>query len=396
MKPSYPWLAPLALLILVGASCAPDNKVKPGAPVLLSVALVDPATFATTAITGSATICPTTVGAGGTCDPNDPVISPMCRLGDSTWCTCVPDSMDMKKGNWACDLPPPTARIVVTFDRLLDTKPFETNGDAGPTVPPGIATLTSTPSTAFEAAVKYIPNGDMKGLVFGTDGPRLVITTSPTLPSGSTITLTLDKTKIRAKDGKTPFAATGLLADGILSFMTAPLTASITVPMSDPDAGAPTESDGGAVDAAALADADTDGGVVDAAVVADAAIDAPFVDVAATEGGTEGGTEAGAAETAPPPPPPPVMPGEQPVSIEFNNLTDPMMIPAHIKVTVNGAPYADVSISPPDDMHPGYTVAPKTTWPANSTIVITVDADAADFLGVKLGTPASATFVTGS
>ena len=61
----------------------------------------------------------------------------------------------------------------------------------------------------------------------------------PTFPSGSTITATLDKTKVRSKKGE-PFTVDGDLASGKLMFQTLPFSVAITVPMgdADPDAGA--------------------------------------------------------------------------------------------------------------------------------------------------------------
>jgi len=384
MKPSYPWLAPLALLTLTGVACAPDTKVKPGAPVLLSIAIMD-ATGAGTEISGGAVICPPAVGAGGNCDP---AMDKQCRLGMSTWCSCAADAMDMTKGTWACDPVPPMSSIVAIFDRLLDGKPLEFDADAG-AGPVGIASLVVQPAMPLDSVVAYTPNGDTVGLVFGNRGPRVTITASPTLPSGSTVTLTLDKNKIRAKDGKTGFTGGDLVKDGIISFMTAPLSATITVAEFDPDAGTTPEPDAGVADAGAEGGADTggDGGVSTDAPVDMAVAEVSAPDVAAPEAGA---SEGGAADA-----PAPVMPGNQAVTVTFNNATDPMMIPMHIKVTVNGTTFENVMIAPPDGMQPGYTITPKTKWPANATITITVDANAADVLGVKLGSPASATFVTG-
>ncbi|HET6284310.1 MAG TPA: Ig-like domain-containing protein [Polyangia bacterium] len=404
MKPSYPWLAPVALLILTGLACEPDHNVKPGAPVLVSITIMD-TNGGATEITGDTALCTAAVGAGGACAPG--MDSP-CRLGMSTWCHCAAGMMDMSKGTWACDPLPPMSSIVATFDRLLDTKPFEFNADAGATGPTGIVSLTATPAVALESTVDYSPNGDKLGLIFplffGVKGPRLLITPSPTLPAGSTITVSLDKTRVRAKDGKTGFTGTNLLADGIVSFMTAPLAANITVPVFDPDAGMPA-GDGG-VDAVVDGGAETglDGGASDVPAdmaVAEVTPDAPVVETGAPDGGVVDGAvaEAGASEAgadAGMAPPEPVMPGDQPVTVTFNNVTDPMKIPAHITVTVNGAPFPGIMIAPPADKQPGYIITPKTKWPANATITITVDADAADVLGVKLGSPASATFVTGS
>jgi hypothetical protein len=394
MKPSYPWLAPLALLILTSFGCAPDTKVKPGAPVLVSVTIKDPS-GRSTEITGTTKLCTASVGAGGACDP---AMDSLCGLGMSTWCHCVAGDMDPAKGTWACDPMSPMSSIIATFDRILDTKPFEFDADSGASGPEGIASLTAAPATTLEATVTYSPNGDVQfGLVFpaffGVKGPGLLISPSPTLPAGAAITLALDKTKVRAKDGKTGFTGTNLLMDGRISFQTAPLSATITVPVFDPDAGTLPAADGGVAEAAAEAGAETagDSGAPDApADMAVAEVLAP--DVAAPEAGA---SEGGAADAGGMAPPAPVMPGSQPVIVTFNNATDPMMIPPHIKVTVNGAPFADIMIAPPADMQPGYTITPKTTWPANATITITVDADAADVLGVKLDSPASATFVTG-
>jgi hypothetical protein len=113
-----------------------------------------------------------------------------------------------------------------------------------------------------------------------------------------------------------------------------------------------------------------------------AAISVPMGDA-----GADAGTDAGL---------PPVMAAMQPVTISFTNVPVAADIPAHIHVTAGGAPFTTVTVAPDMQNPTVFTVTPNTTWPANSTIQVTVDATAADALGSTTGAAASESFTTGS
>jgi hypothetical protein len=396
MKRLSPWLLGLGL---VGAACSPKFNVQPGAPVLKSIMVVESA--GPTVITGSEKSCLSDAIDTAACDPPPlppptmfPVTDPtLCRT-DESWCRCQPtDPADPSMGgHWNC-LFEPTSMVVATFDRLLDIEPQDYDMAMG--MPMGrtdVASFMSTPGTAPQALVAYASSGSKDSLIFNLlgsfiSGPRLFISGSPGLPSGSTLTLSLDRTKVRAKDHVSFFVGEGSLKDGVFRFTTAAFSVGIEVPTAPPpDAGnEPTDAgEEAGVDASvdAAAEAGSDGGVADDAgvdaVVADTGADAP-------------------AEVAPEPPPLPVPALMQPVTITFNNLTDPAAIPAQITVMAGTTAITNVDIVATDDGGTRvYTVTPKSmmTWPKGQTITVTVSANAADVQGVKLGLPSSATFVT--
>jgi hypothetical protein len=66
------------------------------------------------------------------------------------------------------------------------------------------------------------------------DGPSLFSVPVPEFPSGATVTVTVEASKVHAKDGTTPFTGTGPLASGLLLFTMAPFSASLSPP--NPDA----------------------------------------------------------------------------------------------------------------------------------------------------------------
>src|SRR5213078_4040002 len=73
MKRPFPRLEVLGLtaaLALVG-SCSPNNSVKPGAPVLTELSILEPGAYGPTAttVTASTLTCPGGTGEGGLCDP---------------------------------------------------------------------------------------------------------------------------------------------------------------------------------------------------------------------------------------------------------------------------------------------------------------------------------------
>ncbi|HEX3695628.1 MAG TPA: Ig-like domain-containing protein [Polyangia bacterium] len=354
MKRLLPWLMGVGLF---GAGCSPKNDVQPGAPVLTLMTIVESGGI--TDITGKEPDC-----GGGAQDSAmcDPMADSLCRSAGS-WCRCLPtDPMDMTKpSNWSC-LFEPTSMVIATFDRLLDTGPLDYD-TTDPTKPQGVldvASFTATVGTAPSALAEYVSSGSETGLIFKLlsnviHGPRLIIAGTPALPSGSGLTLSLDKTKIRAKDHTSFFVSSGAIQDGVLTFATAPLSVGIDVPLAPPTDAATT--------------GDVDAGASDAEM--DAAGDAPPVIL-----------------------PTPVMAAMQPVTITFNNVTDPTQIMSAVSVTVSGVAFTKFDLTA-SDMNPlAYVLTPTDAWPAGSVIVVTVSADAADVQGVPLGAAATAVFAT--
>lgn len=383
MKRLLPWLMGVGL---AGAGCSPKSDVAPGAPQLTLMTIVESSGI--TDIDGKESDCDTTAQDGAVCDPK---AATLCR-SITSWCRCLPtDAMDATKpSNWSC-LFQPTSMVIATFDRLLDTQPL----DYDPDTQPGrtdVASFAATKGMKPEALVQYVSNGSETALIFKLltnviHGPRLLVAGSPALPSGSSLTLSLDKAKIRAKDHTSLFTSSGLIKDGVLKFATAPLSASIDVPVAPPpdtDAAVSTDVDGGA---------DDDAGEAGTDATNDATNDTT------ADASTDANAEAGAA---PAPLPAPVMDGSQPVTITFNNVTGLDQIKSALTVTASGTAFTafDFTVS---KMNPlAYVLTPATNpmtmmpdpWPAGAVIVITVDASAADVQGVALGAPVTATFVT--
>jgi hypothetical protein len=380
---------------MLGAGCAPKNDVKPGAPVLTTFTIAE-GNGTRTDIGPTTADCEATVEEAGNCDPG---ASATCRLTD-TFCYCAAKAMgdcsiDMNDpttgGSWVCHYGP-MASVIATFDRILDGAPLDP-GDAG-TGRTDVVMLTATPApaTPVSALADYTATGSSTGIVFpligGIRGPFLTLSGQPALQAGATVAFKLDPQKVRAKDGKTPFTGMGLLQDGMLSFALNGFGASFTVPM---PATMMATVDGG----------DPDGGLLDGAAGDAVSVDAPVGEVASGDAaGAEGGADAGASEAAvcvPPPPPPapgPVPPDNTPVTITFNNAVDPADIVMHITVSAVGATLTADDFMIDASMAPAVNIVPKTTWPAKATITVTVDANAADATGVKLGTAASASFTT--
>jgi hypothetical protein len=398
MNRLFPRAIPQALtaLLLLGSACNPSSNVQPGAPVLLSLALLDPSGNRVTVAKDTAA-CDPTLAEGQNCDPGTPV----CEMGANVVCQCVAKDMcdptinpdaAVTGGTLNCTFPPLT-KVVATFDRLLNTAPFE-----AVTMAP-VATLTSDSTTTvpLTAAGDYTSSGSTIGIVFpqafGIDGPTITLTGTPGVPDTSTSTFQLLPSTVQAKDGKTPFTgASELLLDGKIAFKTSGFAASITTPAAPPppppppptgcpDAGTPMT----VVDGGADADAETDSGVsTDAAVASvDAASAAPA-----------------AAPTASPDVPSDMNTGA--ITIAFTNnvgVNTAAMggsILDHITVTEDGVAFT--GIVPPDPTKDlpaaSLTLAlkPKTTWAPGKTYVVTVDKDAADVFGVTLGSPVSASF----
>jgi hypothetical protein len=234
------------LVFGAGAGCDPNNNVKPGAPVLVTFLIYEPSGAITYA---NGTQCPADVGDGMDCDPN---VVTMCQIPGAagaapSYCQCnkkSPDDMSIMlgmpktTGSAACPSSfDPASTIVASFDRLIDPAPFDVSvpdgdADAAVPVPTDIANVNPMTDLSFD----YSPNGIFHGFAFqpngyGTPpGPHITITSTAGFAQGAVVTITLSKTKILAKDGKTPFTGTGLIQDGVLTFMTNP-------PPTPPDGG---------------------------------------------------------------------------------------------------------------------------------------------------------------
>jgi hypothetical protein len=338
------FLGPAAAAIALATSCTPNQGVKPGAPVLAEVVIIENGMTAS-AIHAGATDCDAALTAGSACDP---VNDTSCHVpSGNNWCRC-----DAMSSMWKCDPFSPISTVDFVFDRVLDSTPLDP-GDAGGGIS-GISTSMFAPAAASTIAtsVDYVANGSPKEVIFPllgdlrTDGPNLLVTPSPTLPAavpgGTAVTIGLDKTKVLAKDGKTPFASPAPFADGSFTFMVASFSATFT---SQPT---PPTDDAGTM-----------------------------------------GTE--------------VPPDMTPVVVAFNNLVDQTLIPNHITATSVPAgsttttpATVPVSVTTMDGL--SYSIVPNNNnnWPASSTITVTVDATAADLAGDQLGAsvPAPAKFTT--
>jgi len=423
MKRLFPRVGPAALSLLgllgfvsVNEGCTPNNNVKPGAPVLTALTIVENGST-NTSITADAIACAATVKGGGDCFVADNVIEGVtvdkadviCQTTTSDWCRCMGDPMMSAKGAWDCDPFSPMSMVYATFDRLLDTKPLDP-GDAGARA--GIASLMATPAapTAVTSSTSYSSTGDPNYFAFAGGpnllGPTLTIQAAPAMPAGTTVTLALDSTKVLAKDGKTPFTGGGLIVDGTLKFNTAPFGVQIGVPTAPPpdasaDAGADaaTGVDGGAD---ATSDAGTEAGV-DGGVVADASLPEVGAEAGAGDAGTKSDAAASdaaasdaLADATPVTPPAPGAPvpadmNMAPITLTFNNTIDATMTAALVTMTEDGAPFTAFTVD--TSMAPKLTITPKTAWAAGKTYVVTVAASAADVVGDTLKTPATAAFV---
>jgi hypothetical protein len=390
-----------AALATFGAACSPNQSVKPGAPVLTEIDIVENPYTATnvTSIPSNVTDCPTgaagdgggatDAGVGGTtaaatggmCDPTVPV--PICRqVSAKNWCRCfantppspppaptctdagTPDagaasadgSVDAGAadaasdaavplgGTWNCEPFAPTSVALFVFDRLLDTAPFDP-GDGGGV--PNVATtmISPTPPNPVAVTVDYASNGSPNEIIFPllgafrSDGPSLLFAGQPALPTAAAVTITLDPTKVRAKDGKTAFMGTGFFAAGSLTYSTAGFTGSITAPPTTPLA-----------------------------------------------------ADAGACAI----PPTTVTPDSTPATITFNNLVDPTAIATHVTITATSVT-GPIAFTPSSADGLTVSITPATAsgnWPASSTITITVDPTATDLDGDAVGAVMPVSFTT--
>jgi hypothetical protein len=363
MKRSFVPPARQALCVLVGAlacgaACTPNQGVKPGAPELIEFTIVQAGPTVTT-VTSTTPACVSGIASGDACLPmgrasgadggTDTPADALCQdVADNNWCTCVADGTDDTMGTWSCAPFTNVMAVIAVFDRLLDTAPLDPGDAAG--LVSVVTTTASAGAPTIELLSNYSSTGDPNGLIFNKifgplfgnfrgDGPSLYAAPQPEFPSDATVTVNLDATMVRAKDGTTPFVGTGLLQGGTLVFTMAPFAATVVPP--DP----PT-------------------------------MDMPDPPIAVTIAFTNFADNAGCG--------PP-------------NAVDPTMSPPpcvtlpHITVTANGAPVA-VDVTSADGS--AMSIAPPKSgpWPAGATIVVSIDATTVNLLGQPIAAAATATF----
>lgn len=364
MKRSFPPPAREALCALVGvvlcgaAACEPNQDVPPGAPVLKEFTIVSGGTTPTT-VTAATPDCPAGIVGSEACLPMGEMatMTPpdgLCRQASAmNWCNCVPDAADMTgaTGNWDCSPFTNVTAVIAVFDRLLDTTELDP-GDA-PGVTDVVTTMAGTGAPAITLVTDYSATGSPNGLIFNlygpffgnfrANGPSLFSAPDPEFPSGTTVTVSLQADKVRAKDGTTPFTGEGLLQGGTLVFTMAPFSAVVV-------AAQPTVP----------ATADAPEMPATPAMVA-------FTNFAATAG-------------CGPPTPDPM--DQDPPLCETA---------AHITATANGAPVA-IDVASGDGSTMIVTPMGGGWWPAGATVVITVDAATTNLLDQPIDAAASVTF----
>jgi hypothetical protein len=381
--PRFEVLGLTAALALAGA-CTPNNSVKPGAPVLTEISIIENGGATITTVTPTTGFCPTGTQEQGACDPT---AYPACEeVTGHALCHCVPPpppptsgpvatsdaappdaavsdagtsdaaasdasatkdsgadgAVSTLTGTWSCSFAP-SAMVLYTFDRLLDTNPFST--DAGSQSNAALAPVfVPAPTTPVSLTGDYAPNGSPDLFIFHfyslrAAGPSLLFAGVPTFPTATNVTITLDKTTVLAKDGRTPFTGMNLLLDGALSFVTQPFGVSVVTPPPPAPVG----------DAAASTD---------------------------------------------------VVPDMTAATVTFNNIVCPQKadgtfdataIGKHI--TVSAVPAIPTTVTFAFACVDGFNVSitPGPTWPASSMITIAVDAMAADILGDTLGAAGATT-----
>jgi hypothetical protein len=294
----------------------------------------------------------------------------VCRFTTgSNWCRCVmnpapPPDPDAGATDaaappaevWNCQPFAANSGVLYVFDRLLDTDPLGDGSGGVTTVASSV--LVPTPTNPISAGTDYASNGTANEVIFpllGTlrvDGPSLLVTGQPTattrpstwapwlsgLPVSTTVTISLDKTQVLAKDGTSSFTSTGLLQDGSITYTTnADFTGTLTVPTPPPPA-------------------DPDAGVTITTV-------------------------------------PPDM---TPVVATFSSPVDATQIAMHLTVTAAPGGAVAVDVNPVDGLNVSIVPHGNASWPASSVIVVTLDATAADVAGDTLGAavPPPGTFTT--
>lgn len=305
-KMSRAWLVGLGVA-LGGTACTPSNSVKSGAPVIVSF---------------------------GAVDPNGKPVTFTSEAG-----VAVPA--------------PPLIHFVAIFDRVLDGDSLE---DADGGVPKaGLAAGDyGLPATPMPVITDYSPNGDSQFFLKLPAGPSLTVTPVCGLPTGSSVKIALDLTKLRAHDlGSVATPGAGVASS--LTFTADVLSVAIAIPPPvdpDPDAGLPVGNDPQTV------------------------VDVKFND--ATPGATP-------------------LPGCQTLPSTANHI--------HVSATLAGVPVvpfeAVVAQDKDDPTHwtvspPGTTADVTGSWPAGALVTVTIDATATDNFSVPLGSPSTASFMVKS
>jgi len=292
----------LAAALAGGAGCTPDHSVKPGAPVLTEVYIVE-AGGAPLSIPAGAQACAATAATGVGCDPS--ADTTCFQPTANNWCRCNANPAPMSPpspstcdagmgmggaaagspgtagaggaggmsgassadagadaaagtagaagagggagaaavpspGSWDCHGFAPATQVVYVFDRLLDTRPLDPGDAGGPvaaaTIMSGAATIPSNADYAStgSAGTFFFPLlGD-----FRADGPSLLVSALPALPASAAVTIALDGTQVRAKDGKTPFTDNNMFNQGAITLSTVAFVGSVTAPQPPPPADA--------------------------------------------------------------------------------------------------------------------------------------------------------------
>jgi hypothetical protein len=449
MKRLFPRAVPetLVALMFLGGACEPNNSVKSGAPVLNSFSYIDPNGNHLFDVGPTTPNCAPGSAEGMDCDPGTAV----CELDAGIVCLCnakdmcdpsiMPDAA-VTGGTLSCSFPA-AARLVATFDRLLDTAPFaQMKTVASMNVTPPGATDGGTDGGGTDGGgtdsggtdgggtdgaatdgggidgggidggedgggadggapmptvvTAYNSAGAPAGLIFplfgNPAGPSITVTSDPAFPTSSTISIALLKDFVQAQDGKTPFTGQNLLADGKIAVKTLPFAiASLSTPTPPPPdmsgmmmMGCPGMNGGndGGEDGGGI-DGGQDGGVADAGTADAGAADAGIADAG------DAGDACATCVTADM--------NMQPIMIVFTNFVG-MDVTTHITMTEDGQAFTDFAAGPPPGgSFPSATVAvaPNTMWAPNKTYAITVDMDTADVLGATLGAPQTATFTMG-
>jgi hypothetical protein len=303
---SWACLAGLAS-VLTSAACTPSNSVKSGAPVILS--------FGAVAADGTAMSLTTEAGVAAPASP--------------------------------------LAHFVAIFDRLVDGDSLE---DADGGVPKaGLAAGDyGSLATPLPVTTIYAPNGDSTFFGYLLQGPSLTVSPVCGLPSGASVQIALDVTKLRSHDRST----VATLGEGVTSTLTLTTDAlSVAIEIPDPDEPDPDTGLPGGNDPQTVVDVkfnDATPGATPLPGCAALPSTATYIHVSATLAGV------------------PVLPFEAVVA------------------QVEGDP-AHWTVSPP-----GTTADATGSWPAGALVTVTIDAAATDNFAMPLPSPKTASFMVKS
>jgi hypothetical protein len=273
-----------------------------------------------------------TTGAGGSTGEVLPADVTCQNEATKIWCTCD-GATDPDAPVWVCQPFTRVNGVISTFDRLLDTVPLAPGPVAygGPGAADTVTAEVPTGAPATTVLTDYASNGSRFGLLlphygalyyqnFRLDGPSLFTIPETAFPSGTIVTLKLDGTMVRAKDGHTPFTTDGgLLLDGILTFATSEFSAAV--------------------------------------VASDL-----------------------------------IAPDMSTITVAFTNVVDPKQVEGHIAVTATPGGPVPITVGAIDSNTIGVT--PVDPWPAAATLTFTIDATTPNVLGQTLGSAITGTVMT--